>query len=151
MGEQLDQRVEELVRVDHEELDQGVVGDVVGATCKNQQQFEAEILETGRRVCHEEAVDVGEQDGHLLLGAVEADEEVDQVKAGELDALLVNGSDDTDKSLKSVEHSDLVGVGKVGNTLVEQGVQVFPHPSQLVGLQLADLRLIRAKFKMAEC
>ena len=151
MGEQLDERVEELVRVDHEELDQGVVGDVVGATCKDQQQFEAEILKTGRRVCHEEAVDVSEQDGHLLLGSVEADEEVDQVKAGELDALLVNGSDDTDKSLKSVEHSDLVGVGKVGNALVEQGVQVFPHPSQLVRLQLADLRLIRAKFKMAEC
>ena len=134
MGEQLNERVEELVRVDHEELDQGVVGDVVGATCKNQQQFEAEILETGRRVCHEEPVDVSEQDGHLLLGAVEADEEVDQVKAGELDALLVNGSDDTDKGLKSVEHSDLVGMGKVGNALVEQGVQVLPHPSQLVGL-----------------
>ena len=94
---------------------------------------------------------MSEQDGHLLLGSVEADEEVDQVKAGELDALLVNGSDDTNKSLKSVEHSDLVGVGKVGNALVEQGVQVFPHPSQLVGLQLADLRLIRAKFKMAKC
>ena len=29
---------------------------------------------------------MSEQDGHLLLGSVEADEEVDQVKAGELDA-----------------------------------------------------------------
>ena len=84
---------------------------------------------------------MSDEDGHLLLGPVEADEEVDEVEAGELDTLPVDGPDHSHQGLEGVHHPDLVAVPEVGAALVEQGVQVVPHAGQLVGLQPPDLPL----------
>ena len=58
----------------HEEVEEGVLADVVDAGGHDKEQLEAEVLETGRLVAHQELVEVRDQLQDGLLRLLHADQ-----------------------------------------------------------------------------